>query len=110
VTQSAASGAEESAAAAEELDAQSRSLKDVVSRLNSMVTGGGGSEVMRSGQSYNLEAKKTRSSPMAPQFAGSAKLANHTAAYMPAAVKKTATARPGVNPNSLPMDEEFAEF
>jgi methyl-accepting chemotaxis protein/methyl-accepting chemotaxis protein-1 (serine sensor receptor) len=43
VTQKAAADAEESAAAAEELNAQSRSLMDIVGRLNVMVGGGNAS-------------------------------------------------------------------
>ncbi|MDR3547227.1 MAG: chemotaxis protein, partial [Candidatus Pacebacteria bacterium] len=38
VTQTFAAGSEESAAAAEELNAQSETLKEVVVRLNSLVT------------------------------------------------------------------------
>jgi methyl-accepting chemotaxis protein len=109
VTQAAASGAEESAAAAEELDAQSRSLKDVVSRLNSMVTGDRDSEVMRGGKSYHPGAKKSLGAPMAPQFAEGAKSANHAASVL-AAVNKIAAARPRVKTNSFPMSEEFTEF
>jgi methyl-accepting chemotaxis protein len=41
LTRATASGAEESAAAAEELNAQSEALKDVVHRLTAMVGGGG---------------------------------------------------------------------
>lgn len=45
VTQSTAANAEESAAAAEELNAQSEALKDIVLRLNSMVGGNAASTI-----------------------------------------------------------------
>jgi methyl-accepting chemotaxis protein/methyl-accepting chemotaxis protein-1 (serine sensor receptor) len=40
VTQSTAAGAEESASAAEELNAQSEALRDIVARLTAIVGGG----------------------------------------------------------------------
>jgi methyl-accepting chemotaxis protein len=68
VTQSTAASAEESASASEELSAQSKSLRDILARLESMVDGGTGRpqlyETDSSGATEQLEATSRTSSPV----------------------------------------------
>lgn len=63
ITQSTAAGAEESAAAAEQLTAQSDSMKDIVARLNSMVGGDLVSSHPRQGKSYSSSPIAVTSQP-----------------------------------------------
>ncbi|HTR38582.1 MAG TPA: methyl-accepting chemotaxis protein [Bryobacteraceae bacterium] len=96
VTQSTAANAEESAAAAEELTAQSGALLEIVEQLGAMV----GSHIKRARTSRHAGAKRQRASHPA------------TAVKTPVPATKPALAKPGpeMHKDAFPMDEEFKEF
>lgn len=74
VTQTTAANAEEGAAAAEELNAQSEALKDVVSHVNAMVNSGDGRNVRRPARgmrSRRLGVKRTSGSTHSAESSGS---------------------------------------
>ncbi len=107
VTQKTAANAEESASAAEELTAQSHTLKDIVERLNAMVGGGN-----RSGAGFR-NAPPARQPAVRRQQAATASLA----ALRNAVAHKSAPPTPELAPaavkagaNGFPLDEEFKEF
>lgn len=102
VTQKAAASAEESASAAEELNAQSAGLKDIVSRLNVMV--GAVDSVRQSAPRMtaartSLPKNTTRTNLAALRTGVGAK-----PAFKPESVPVPA------NADSFPMDEDFKEF
>jgi methyl-accepting chemotaxis protein/methyl-accepting chemotaxis protein-1 (serine sensor receptor) len=102
VTQKAAASAEESASAAEELNAQSAALKDIVSRLNVMV--GAGNSV----HSVVVKHTPTRTAPRGTTRG------NLTALRSAVAHKPTPKPEPvpvaAKADNVFPMDEDFKEF
>jgi methyl-accepting chemotaxis protein len=113
VTQTTAANAEESASAAEELTAQSEALRDVVDRLEAMVSGAVEGKRPVSGRNRAAETRRpgaiaarnaqSTSGLSALRAAVSGKAANGTAAN-PSAVKAKA------GKNDFPMEEDFQEF
>ena len=96
VTQKTAASAEESASAAEELTAQSETVKDVVGRLTAMVTGQSGSE----------SVYRRAPSPSATRPAKSWSLASPGAAL---GLKKQQSSA-GKLEQAFPLEAEFQEF
>ena len=112
VTQSAAANAEQSAAAAQQLNAQSETMKDIVLRLHGMVdsTANSGSVAPRS--------QAPRSTSLTPRFA---KSPQSNAFRSPARQSKSALSRPSptfsVTPKKstsdegeFPMEDNFQSF
>jgi methyl-accepting chemotaxis protein len=102
VTQKAAASAEDSASAAEELNAQSAGLKDIVSRLNSIVGHGGdthGQPALRPSPSRPASRANTKASLSALSNAVSTR-----------PVRKPEPVAVPAGPDSFPMDEDFKEF
>jgi len=111
VTQKTAANAEESAAAAEELTAQSATLKDIVENLTSMVGGGAAS----SGHARQTHYRSAR--------APAARRPRESAADL-AALRSAVASRPGdgrakppdsaavakADQHAFPLEEEFKEF
>jgi len=106
VTQKAAASAEESASGAEELHAQSASLKDIVGRLNAMV-GGGGSLRPVTRPSYRVATKRSPSRP--ENTAGLSALRSAVANKAPKKYEPVAVSS-GPEKDPFPMEEEFKEF
>jgi len=115
VTQSSAANAEECASAAEELSAQSETLKDIVERLTAMVGGGESAN----GSHAVARRKRVSTAPAAvaiPQHhreSGAGLSALRAAvADKPASGHAAEAALAGAKPgkNALPLDEEFKEF
>jgi methyl-accepting chemotaxis protein/methyl-accepting chemotaxis protein-1 (serine sensor receptor) len=92
VTQKAAANAEESASAAEELTAQSKTLKDVIEQLIGMV---GGTE-SRNGRHVGVSARRGAPAP--------------TREIVKMPVAQPVTARVKAEKNPFPLEEEFQEF
>jgi methyl-accepting chemotaxis protein/methyl-accepting chemotaxis protein-1 (serine sensor receptor) len=92
VTQKAAANAEESASAAEELTAQSKTLKDVIEQLIAMV---GGTESGK-GRHVNVSARRAAPAPI------------RETVKMP--VAQPVPVRVKAEKNPFPLEEEFQEF
>lgn len=110
VTQTIAASAEESASAAEELTAQSETLKDVVGRLNAMVIGGSDERRSAPGRS---EAEVTRAFAARRTQPNSELPALRAATTRPASagrVSKPVAVSAETGKDAFPMDEEFQEF
>jgi methyl-accepting chemotaxis protein len=127
VTQGTAANAEESAAAAEELNAQSETLKDVVQRLAAMV---GASESVAVTRRTGAKRKKVAAAASVPAPArrmatvlhnrrpsGSgisalrSAVANKALGPAPAHDRNGFSDNPGsIDKSSFPMDDEFKEF
>jgi methyl-accepting chemotaxis protein len=112
VTQSNAASAEESAAAAEELNAQAYAMKDSVSQLLKLVGGGGiaqhekAAETPAKSKLKNAAARKTL--PVATNGNGHRhQNGEPTAAVNRAAAPTTITAQ---QRNQIPMDGDFKDF
>ncbi|HEX4807799.1 MAG TPA: methyl-accepting chemotaxis protein [Bryobacteraceae bacterium] len=108
VTQQTASGAEESATAAEQLNAQSVSLKDIVARLTAMVGGGG------TGSEFTSDRRVT-SGPITTNTPAHRSNTSSGLSALSAAV----TRRPDGYPSTLmahqyekalPLEEDFKEY
>jgi methyl-accepting chemotaxis protein len=97
VTQKSAANAEESASAAEELNAQSDTLADIVERLTAMVGGGTHDKKHRRRQSV-----KSVGQPSSAKEHGSSPVSTATASEFRTA-HKTST-------DTFPLDEHFKEF
>jgi methyl-accepting chemotaxis protein/methyl-accepting chemotaxis protein-1 (serine sensor receptor) len=111
VTQKTAANAQESAAAAEELTAQSATLKDIVENLTSMV-GGGGESGGHARQTRYRSAGTAAPRRPGESAAGLAAL-RPAVAYQPAGGHATPpdTAAVGkTDRHALPLEEEFKEF
>jgi methyl-accepting chemotaxis protein len=104
VTQKAAASAEESASAAEELNAQSAGLKDIVSRLNGMV----GAAVNSFSQASFRKSGASRGAQSRGNMRGNL-TALRTAVNQRPAQRPEPVAVP-VGADSFPMDEDFKEF
>ncbi|MBB6147034.1 methyl-accepting chemotaxis protein/methyl-accepting chemotaxis protein-1 (serine sensor receptor) [Silvibacterium bohemicum] len=112
ITQTTAANAEESAAAAQELNAQSETLKDVVARLQSMVDSG--ARQARSaarGMSSSQTSRKEQFAPVS-RFNG-AKLSNSSTSLFRTQIPMTVSA-PAKNGFSkrdeFPMEDNFQSF
>ena len=108
VTQGTAANAEESAAAAEELNAQSKALKDIVARLKAMVGGGdgGNGDLRRRRPSFTRHAGGTP--PRAGESAASLSALRAAVAHQPdghAAEPVLAGVR--ADKNAFPLEAEF---
>lgn len=99
VTQKAAASAEESASAAEELNAQSAALKDIVSRLNVMVGAAGAVRELTVRRTSRPSRGTTRNNLSALNSA-----VRHKPVCKPEPVAVPAGS------DSFPMDEDFKEF
>jgi len=115
VTQKTAANAEESASAAEELTAQSETLKDVVERLNAMVGGreSGGDSQGNAGRRPAAPRRPAASAPLAQREPVSGLLSLRTGvARKPSNGHAAEVALAGfqANRNALPLDEDFKEF
>jgi methyl-accepting chemotaxis protein len=121
VTQRTAANAEESAAAAEELTAQSQTLKDVVGRLSGMVDGGAAVQAGRARQVRAATAApkakvvsraKNFIAPRAAAFTGSltalSSAIGRKPSHSPAAELVPAAAPTGAD--AFPLEGEFKEF
>ena len=110
VTQSSAANAEETAAAAEQLSAQARTMKDVVSRLRSLVQSDEHSVVPHA----TGASLRTRSAAPAKTSPISIKTKSTVTFPRPAARKAhsaSAVAKPAAVPaGAFPMDDDFKEF
>ena len=112
VTQQTAASAEESASAAEELNAQSESLKDVIERLTAMVGGGGAAGAgprqahrRATADSGNPQHRKGEST------AGLAALGKAVARQPKSAERRAPVpAAPDASQDPFPLDEQFKEF
>jgi methyl-accepting chemotaxis protein/methyl-accepting chemotaxis protein-1 (serine sensor receptor) len=115
VTQKTAANAEECASAAEELNAQSETLKDVLARLTLMVGGAGSRGGSHAGSSRKRAATTHHAAAM-PQ--GHHESASGLSALRAAVAHKPANehaAKPGLGGakagrSALPLEEEFKEF
>ena len=114
VTQTTAANAEEGAAAAEELTAQSETLKDIADRLNAMVGGESNSRSSNARRkpglatgSMKLAAKSGRGTggapavPIAPNH-------KHSATYPSPIYKEAGVAV--ANQSAFPLDDDFRSF
>lgn len=106
VTQKAAASAEESASAAEELNAQSAALKDIVTRLN-FIVGAGAANTYKASTSVRNKPKAMR--PAAAIANRSNVTPMRTAAVQKPALKHE-TAATTSNVDVFPMDDDFKEF
>ncbi len=112
VTQKTAANAEESAAAAEELNAQSATLKDIVERLSAMVGGDESAGTRRGVVRKRIAAGHHGAAPQrhgdsaaslsALHAAVAHKIGGHAAESVPVSAKADRSA--------LPLEEEFKEF
>jgi methyl-accepting chemotaxis protein/methyl-accepting chemotaxis protein-1 (serine sensor receptor) len=111
VTQKTAANAEEGASAAEELNAQSETLKDIVERLTAMV--GGGED---NGHARQTNRRATAANGKAPQRrseSASGLAALHKAvSHQPKSAEHGAPvlAARGANKDAFPLEEQFKEF
>jgi methyl-accepting chemotaxis protein len=106
VTQQTAANAEESASAAEQLNAQSETLKDIVDQLATMV-GGGEGENGSVRQTHRRRAKTP--APGRKESAASAALSR--AVSHPGAEKgSSARLAHGASKEAFPLEEQFKEF
>ena len=101
VTQKTAANAEECASAAEELNAQSVTLKDIVERLNAMVGGGSGSN-HNSGSQRKRPAQRVSDNRDSAKGLMARKPADDGADFFPVAAK--------AGKNSSTSELEFEEF
>jgi len=109
VTQKVAANAEESASAAEELNAQSESLKQVVTRLTSMVGGSGSHDDPAHRRTPESPAKKPA---VQTRHESESSLSNLRKAVSPRA-KAQVSVPVGVAHSAkqeFPLDEDFKEF
>ncbi|MCZ2155046.1 MAG: methyl-accepting chemotaxis protein [Bryobacterales bacterium] len=111
VTQKAAANAEESASAAEELNAQSETLKDIVERLSAMV-GGGDSARGSSSRQRRSAAPTSKTTGSRRAVEPSRGLGALRAAVSPKskAAESPAYSMHGANQDAFPLDEHFTEF
>jgi methyl-accepting chemotaxis protein len=117
VTQNSAASAEEGAAAAEQLTAQSDALRDIVGQLTGMVGGGDGAgNHGRRRQQQPQQSRNSSQSSKAP--AGFAAGFRHKASVKPissAQNSRTHSQEPAMagakaDKNAIPMDGDFEEF
>jgi len=101
VTQTTAANAEEGAAAAEELNAQSQTMQDVVSRLHAMVDDGGQAQPVR-----RIAPVQTRSKPKPASASFSAPAKPRVTFTAPAKPAKSVNA----NAAEFPLEESFETF
>jgi methyl-accepting chemotaxis protein/methyl-accepting chemotaxis protein-1 (serine sensor receptor) len=106
VTQKTAANAEESAAAAEELDAQSATLRDVVERLAAMVGGG------ETGNGNHAGSRRKRAAASHHESASDLSALRAAVAHKPAKghAAEPVLAGAKADKKSFPMEEEFKEF
>lgn len=112
VTQTTAANAEEGAAAAEELTAQSETMKNIVDRLNAMVGGGesgGGYSAAR--QKRAAAARQYAPTPRDGRETGSLRALRSGVAHSHnGQVRQPSLAVAEADKNDLPMDDDFKEF
>jgi hypothetical protein len=113
VTQSNAANAEESAAAAEELNAQAETMKDSVKQLLRLVGGNGASEAIRPGNTIVVRAEKR--APVTSEAGVTTVQGNgHTRVTKSASpARGTSLELAGVsrrNEPAKPLDDEFKDF
>ena len=112
VTQRTAANAEESASAAEELNAQSAALRDVIERLTAMV--GGGEAAGGGARPAHRRATAASGNPQRPKGESTAGLAalRKAVVHQPKSVERPAPVRAArdANPDPFPLDEQFKEF
>jgi uncharacterized protein YukE len=110
VTQRTAANAEEGAAAAEELSAQSETLKNIVERLAAMA---GGGEATNGGQSHRRPSAVNRNTPQRRSESNASLTALRKAvSHQPQFAEHGApafTAR-GAGKNAFPLEEQFKEL
>ncbi len=110
VTQKTAANAEESASAAEELNAQSMTLKNIVERLTAMVGGAGTAGAHQYARASSASAGKAGRNASAPA-SGLASL--RKAVSRPANPARTATSdlfAHSASKGAFPLDDQFKEF
>ena len=114
VTQKTAANAEESASAAEELNAQSEGLKEIVERLTAMVDGSeAGAARARSAHRRAAPANGKVLTPQRPGAAASDLTALRKAvSHQPRSAEQgaRALAAPGAGKDAFPLEEQFKEF
>ena len=103
VTQNNAANAEESAAAAEELNAQAETMKQSVGELLSLVGGSGGAKTSRESASSPARRAKSSRKPMISTN-GHSKGNGHTR------VEPASAATGNQRRNEIPLDGDFKEF
>jgi methyl-accepting chemotaxis protein len=109
VTQGTASNAEESAAAAEQLTAQSQSVMEIVDHLNALVGVSASSYSCLRSNIHRISTNGARKPPAFRQALRSMKGAVHLASVPKLAVRTSV--RPASNVSSFPLDDrEFKEF
>ncbi|MGA2740807.1 MAG: methyl-accepting chemotaxis protein [Bryobacteraceae bacterium] len=114
VTQQTAANAEESASAAEELNAQSETLKDIVERLTAMVGGGHAT----SGHAHPVRVRPAASAAPAPASHLAGKSHSSLAALHMAVSRQPKSGAHGspvltarsAGKATFPLDDEFKEF
>ncbi len=109
VTQMTAANAEESAAAAEELNAQSETLKDIVERLASMAGGAGAAtgNVRQTHRRSSRSSAPSRQGESAASLAALRKAVPHQSKY---GHGEPALAGQASHKDLFPLEEEFKEF
>jgi methyl-accepting chemotaxis protein/methyl-accepting chemotaxis protein-1 (serine sensor receptor) len=115
VTQKTAANAEESASAAEELNAQSETLKEIVDRLAAMV---GGGETTNGHASRPVHRQAGAASAKPPAGRRPAESASGLSALRKAVARQPKSAENGTpvpiargaSNDTFPMDEQFKEF
>ncbi|MFZ1145101.1 MAG: methyl-accepting chemotaxis protein [Bryobacteraceae bacterium] len=111
VTQKTAANAEESASAAEELNAQSETMKDIVERLTAMV--GGEASNGHARQTQRRASAANGNPPRRASESSSGLTALHQAvSHQPKSVEHGAPAlvAHGANKDAFPLEEQFKEF
>jgi methyl-accepting chemotaxis protein len=112
VTQKTAANAEESASAAEELNAQSEGLKEVVERLTAMVGGGEASN----DHSRRVHRRVTAANGKAPHRTGESSIGlaalRKATSHQPKSAEPAAPvlAAHAANQDTFPLEEQFKEF
>jgi methyl-accepting chemotaxis protein len=109
VTQGTAASAEESASAAEELNAQSETLKDIVARLTSMVGGGEGANGSV-GQTYRRSSTSSSTRRPGASAAGLAPLRKAVSRRAKSNHSEPVLAGQASHKGAFPLDEQFKEF
>jgi methyl-accepting chemotaxis protein/methyl-accepting chemotaxis protein-1 (serine sensor receptor) len=109
VTQKTAANAEESASAAEELNAQSESLKDVVERLTAMVGGGEAANDHTRPLHRRTAAASGRSTQRAGESAAGLVALRTAVPHPPKSTNPVLTAH-GASKDAFSMEEQFKEF
>jgi methyl-accepting chemotaxis protein/methyl-accepting chemotaxis protein-1 (serine sensor receptor) len=112
VTQRTAANAEESASAAEELNAQSETLKDIVARLTAMVGGGDASNGRSRQTRRRAPAANAKSPQRRSESAASLTALRKAVSRQPKPAEQDAPvlAAQGASKDAFPMEEEFKEF